>query len=136
MEAEEEDDPATRNLEKGADPRYRGRTGILAGQLRNLADTHCGGVQSCSLDFCVSYSLLRFFDKLPTKSPILKSVVLGFIALIIVTMLIEVPARLLMTTSDPARYFLIGAMINVVRLLALGGVVGYLYDRLDGRVTR
>jgi hypothetical protein len=86
--------------------------------------------------FCVSYSLLRFFDRLPTKSPILKSVMLSFIALIIVTTLIEVPAKLLTTTTDPARYFLIGAMINVMRLLALGVVVGYLYDRLDGRVRR
>jgi hypothetical protein len=86
--------------------------------------------------FCVSYSLLRFFDKLPTKSPILKSVVLSFIALIIVTMLVEVPAKLLTTTSDPARYFLIGAMINVIRLLALGVVIGYLYGRFDGRVRR
>lgn len=86
--------------------------------------------------FCVSYTLLRFFDKLPTKSPILKSVMLSFIALIIVTMLIEVPAKLLTTTSDPARYFLIGAMINVLRLLALGVVIGYLYGRLDGRVRR
>jgi hypothetical protein len=86
--------------------------------------------------FCVSYSLLRFFDKLPTKSPILKSVMLSFIALIIVTILIEVPAKLLTTTSDPARYFLMGAMINVLRLLALGVVIGYLYDRRDGRVRR
>ena len=28
------------------------------------------------IGFCVSYFLLRFFDKLPTKSPILKSVTL------------------------------------------------------------
>jgi len=51
-------------------------------------------------------------------------------------MLIEVPAKLLTTTSDPSRYFLIGAMINVLRLLALGVVIGYLCDRLDGRVRR
>jgi len=86
------------------------------------------------IGFCVSYSLLRFFDKLPTKSPILKSVMLSFIALIIVTMLVEVPAKSLTTTSDPFRYFLIAAMFNVLRILALGVVVGYLYDRLNGRV--
>ena len=83
----------------------------------------------------VSYALLRFIDKLPTKSPILKSVILSFIALIIVTLLIEVPAKSLTTTSDPLRYFLIAALFNMLRILALGVVIGYLYERLGGRVT-
>ncbi len=86
------------------------------------------------IGFGVSYSLLRFFDRLPTKSPILKSVILSFVALIVVTLLIEVPAKSLTTTSDPLRYFLIGAVFNVLRFLALGVVIGYLYDRLDRRV--
>ncbi len=86
------------------------------------------------IGFGVSYSLLRFFDRLPTKSPILKSVILSFVALIVVTLLIEVPAKSLTTTSDPLRYFLIGAAFNVLRFLALGVVIGYLYDRLDRRV--
>src|SRR5512140_206826 len=37
------------------------------------------------IGFCVSYFLLRFFDRIPTKNPILKSVILSFIALVIVT---------------------------------------------------
>ena len=81
---------------------------------------------------CVSYFLLRFFDKLPTQNPILKSIILSFIILIIVTMLIEVPAKFLTTTSDVWRYFLIGAMFNVIRIPALGIVIGYLYDKLNG----
>ena len=83
-----------------------------------------------TIGFCVSYSLLRFFDKLPTKNPILKSVILSFIFLIIVTMLIEVPAKFLAPTSDAMRYFLIGTMFNVIRIPALGIVIGYLYKRL------
>jgi len=86
------------------------------------------------IGFCVSYSLLRFFDKLPTKSPILKSVMLSLIVLIIITMLIEVPAKSLTTTSDPLRYFLIAALFNVLRILALGVVIGCLCDRLNERV--
>jgi hypothetical protein len=85
--------------------------------------------------FCVSYCLLRFFDKLPTKSPILKSAILSLIALITVTLLVEVPSKSFATTSDPLRYFLIAALFNVLRILALGMVIGYLYDRLNGRVT-
>ena len=82
------------------------------------------------IGFCVSYFLLRFFDKLPAKNPILKSVILSFLVLIIVTMLIEVPAKVLAPTSDALRYLLIGAMINVLRILALGIVIGYLYKGL------
>ncbi len=84
------------------------------------------------LGFCVGYVLLRFFDKIPAKTAIPKSVVLSSIALVIVTLLIEVPAKFLTTTSDAWRYFLIAAMFNVVRILALGVVIGYLCGRLNG----
>ncbi len=86
------------------------------------------------IGFFVSYFLLRFFDKLPTKNPILKSVILSFIALTIVTILIEVPAKFLKPTSGALRYFLIGAMFNVIRIPALGIVIGYLYNKLSGGV--
>jgi len=84
------------------------------------------------IGFCVSYSLLRFFDKLPTKNPIMKSVVLSFIVLVIVTILIEVPAKFLAPTSDALRLFIIGTMFNVIRIPALGIIIGYLYDKLNG----
>src|SRR3990170_5241663 len=51
---------------------------------------------------CVSYFLLRFFDKIPTKNPILKAVILSFIVLIIVTILIGGPSSFL-ATSDVLR---------------------------------
>jgi hypothetical protein len=82
------------------------------------------------IGFFVSYLLLRFFDKIPTKNPILKSVILSLIALIIATILLEVPSHFLTPISDPMRYFLIGLLFNVLRILALGIVIGYLYKRL------
>jgi NhaP-type Na+/H+ or K+/H+ antiporter len=82
------------------------------------------------IGLCVSYFLVRCFDRIPTKNPILKSVILSFVALIMVTILIEVPASFLKTTSDALRYFVIGAIFNVLRILALGIVTGYLYQRL------
>jgi hypothetical protein len=84
------------------------------------------------IGFCVSYFLLRFFNKIPTKNPILKSVILSFIVLIIVTILMQGPASFLTTTSDALYVFLIGTIFNVIRILALGIVVGYLYDKLNG----
>jgi glycopeptide antibiotics resistance protein len=81
--------------------------------------------------FCVSYFLIRFFDKIPTKKPILKSVLLSFIVLIIVTIIIEVPTRSLTPMRNALSYFLIGVMFNVVRFLALGIIIGYLYKKLS-----
>ena len=77
----------------------------------------------------VSYFLLRFSSRIPTGSPILKSVILSLIALIFLTLLVEVPSKFLAATSDAMHYFLIGTIFNVVRILALGVVVGYLYGR-------
>jgi len=76
----------------------------------------------------VSFFLLRFFDKIPTKHPILKSVILSFIALVIATILLEAPASF--RTSDALYYFLFGTMLNVPRFLFVGVVIGYLYKRL------
>lgn len=81
------------------------------------------------IGFCVSYFLLRFFDKIPTQDPILKSVILSFIVLIIVTISIGGPSSFL-ATSNVLRYFLIGTIFNVIRILALGIGIGYLYKRL------
>jgi hypothetical protein len=83
------------------------------------------------IGFCISYFLLRFLDKIPTQDPILKSGILSFIVLIIVTILIAGPSSFLVT-GDVLRYFLIGTTFNVLRFLALGIVVGYLYKRLNG----
>ena len=82
------------------------------------------------IGFFVSFFLLRFFDKIPTKNPILKSVILGLIALIIGTILLEAPASF--RTSDALYYFLFGTMLNVPRFLVLGIIIGYLYKRLYG----
>ena len=83
------------------------------------------------IGFCVSCFLLRFFDRIPAKNPIFKSVLLSFIVLVVVTILFEGPARLLTATSDALRCFLIGAVFNVLRFLALGVVVGHLYGKLN-----
>ncbi len=76
---------------------------------------------------CVSYSLLRFFDKIPTKNPILKSVILSFVFLFI----IQIPSTFFNLSNAPV-YILIITKLNVPRFLALGIVIGYLYKKLYG----
>jgi hypothetical protein len=84
---------------------------------------------------CVSYFLVRFFDKIPTQDPISKSVILTFIILIIVTILIGGPSSYI-ATGDVLRYFIIGTIFNILRFLALGIGIGYLYDKLKGSVRK
>ncbi len=78
---------------------------------------------------CVSYSLLRFFDKILTKNPILKPVIISLIALVIITILNLVPHSYL-GQRDVMQYFFIGIMLDAPRFLFLGIVIGYLYRRL------
>jgi hypothetical protein len=106
------------------------RAALSISYLPMIVESLIGGL---IIGFFVSYFLLRFFDKIPTKNPILKSVILSLIALIIATILLEVPSSFLTPNSDPMRYFLIGALFNVLRILALGIVIGYLYKRLYGQ---
>jgi predicted tellurium resistance membrane protein TerC len=105
------------------------RAGLSISYFPMLLEALFGGLL---IGFCVSYLLLRFFDKLPTRNPILKSILLSFIVLILVTMLIEVPGKFLTATSDALRYFLIGTTFNVFRILALGIGIGLLYDQVNG----
>jgi hypothetical protein len=80
---------------------------------------------------CVSYSLLRFIEKNPTKNPIQKSVLLSFVALVIAIILIDLPQSfLLLGPGDALHYFLVGIMLNLPRFLLLGIVIGYLYKSL------
>jgi hypothetical protein len=88
-----------------------------------------GLIGSLIIGFLVSFFLLRFFDRVPTKNPILKSVILSFVAYVINLILLGVAAS---RTSDALQVFLIGAACNVPSYLALGIVIGYLYKRMYG----
>ena len=76
----------------------------------------------------VSYPLLRFFDRIPVKDPILKSVILSSIVLVIVTILLGGPSSFF-ATSNVLRYFIIGTVFNVIRITALGIAIGYVCKR-------
>ena len=68
----------------------------------------------------VSWVLVRQPTALPKASPMGQALLLSLIALVIVTVVIELPSKVLMNSADPLRYFLIGTAFNAVRILALG----------------
>lgn len=93
-----------------------------------LLESLIGGLM---IGFCVSYFLLRFFDRLPTRDPISKSLILTLIILVVVTILIGGPSSFY-ATRNAMRYFLIGTEFNILRILALGLGIGCLYKKLPG----
>ena len=109
---------------------YRGALSISYYPM--LLESLLGGLM---IGFCVSYSLLRFFDKIPIKDPILKSVIISLIALVIMTILNLVPHSFL-GQRDVLHYFLIGIMLDAPRFLFLGIVIGYLYNNFNGGVGK
>jgi len=82
------------------------------------------------IGYGVSYFLLRYFDKIPSKNPILKSVMISSLTLIIAVIVIDVPQSFfgMRNSFDALYYFLIGVLFNIARFLLLGIVIGYLYN--------
>lgn len=106
------------------------RSALAISYVPMLLEALVGGL---IIGFGVGYCLLRFFDRIPTRSPILKSLVLGALALVVVTLFLEVPSKYFTATADASRYFLVGTVFNAIRILALAVAIGYVYGRLDDR---
>ncbi len=79
----------------------------------------------------VSIPLLRFYNRIPAKDPILKSVLLSSLLLVIVTIVLGGPSSFL-ATNNVLQYFIIGTSFNVIRISALGIAIGYVYKRQFG----
>lgn len=79
--------------------------------------------------FSVSFFLLRFFKKIPGKTPIVKALILSFGAIAIIEGLSAI--------GDPAHasvYLLLDTGMNIPRFLALGLVIGFLFEKLNRKV--
>jgi len=91
-----------------------------------LAEALVGGMV---IALCVSFFLLRFFEKIPGKKPIFKALILSFFVMVI----IEVFSAL----GNPAHasvYLLLDTGMNAPRFLVLGLVIGYLFNKQKGKI--
>ena len=91
-----------------------------------LVEALAGGLV---IAFSIIFFLIRFFSRLPGKNPIFKALILSFGAMI----MIEVLSAL----GDPAHasvYLLLDTAMNVPRFLALGLVIGYLFENQNRKV--
>jgi hypothetical protein len=107
------------------------RTAMSISYYPMLLESLIGGL---IIGLWVSYLLLRFFDRIPVKDPILKSVILSSAVLVIVTILLGGPSSFY-ATNNILRYFIIGTVINVIRILALGIAIGYVCTRKYARIV-
>ena len=91
-----------------------------------LIEAFVGGL---IIALCVSYILLRFFDRIPGKKAVFKALILSFFFMGVI--------EILSTLGDPSHaavYLLLDTGMNAPRFLALGLVIGYLFDRPKGKV--
>lgn len=86
------------------------------------------------IGFWVSYPLLRFFDRIPAKEPIIKSVLLSSIVLVIVTILLAGPSSFF-ATNNVFRYFTLGTIFNLIRITALGIAIGCVCKKQYKRIN-
>lgn len=86
-----------------------------------IAESLIGGLIIGAL---VTFSLLRYYDRIPSRGPVLKSVVLSLVALLLIEAL-----STLSDLGNVSAYILTGSALNVPRFLALGVVIGYLYGK-------
>jgi hypothetical protein len=91
-----------------------------------LVEALAGGLM---IACCVSFFLFRFFDSLPGKNSIHKALILSFSAMAIIEVLSAI--------GNPAHasvYLVLDTGMNVPRFLALGWMIGFVFDKQNRKV--
>jgi len=102
------------------------RAGMSISYYPMLLESLIGGL---IIGLWVSFPLLRFYNRIPGKNPIIKSVLLSTLVLVIVTVTLGGPSSFF-ATSNVLKYFIIGTVFNIIRITALGIAIGYVCMRL------
>lgn len=104
------------------------RTALSIPYLPMLLEALVGGVV---IGTAVALLVARFPGASSGGHPMRTALAASIAALVVVTVLIEAPSKLMLATGDAAHWFLVGAAFNVVRFSALGLAVGVLYRVLE-----
>jgi hypothetical protein len=86
-----------------------------------LAEAAVGGLFVAS---GVALLLTRFADRVPGGGPVRRSLALAAMALVLLTVVLEVPSKLLTDVADRGHWLLLATVFNVIRVLALGLSIG------------
>jgi hypothetical protein len=97
------------------------RAALSISYLPMLEEAAIGGTV---IGLVVSWTLARFPDRIPGRHPLAQALLLCFAVLLGVTALIEVPGKLLAPVDRPVHNLAVATGFNVLRIIALGLVIG------------
>jgi hypothetical protein len=72
----------------------------------------------------VAFLLTRLSARVPGGGPMGKALVLALAALVLMSVLVEVPAKMRAGVADAGHWLLVATIFNVIRIFALGVSVG------------
>jgi hypothetical protein len=97
------------------------RSAFSIGYVLMLVEAAVGGLLLASL---VAVVLVRYLERVPGTSPLSRALWLSAAALVVLTVFVEVPSKLLSGVSDPGYWVVVATVFNVIRVLALGAAIG------------
>ena len=68
--------------------------------------------------------LARYRERVPGAGQVRKALLFGMGALVLLTVLVEVPSKLRSGVADPGHWLLVATVFNAIRVLALGVTIG------------
>jgi hypothetical protein len=97
------------------------RSAMSIDYLPMLGESAVGGA---ILAAAVSLALVRRPERVPGAEPVRQALLLCGIALVLLTILVEVPAKVTSGVAEPGHWLAVATAFNAVRILALGVGVG------------
>lgn len=97
------------------------RSALSIGYVPMLVEAAVGGLLIASV---VAVVLVRHPERVPGRGPLSRALWLSAAALVLLTVLVEVPSKLLSGVSNPGHWLLVATVFNVIRVLALGVAIG------------
>jgi hypothetical protein len=79
----------------------------------------------------VTSMLVRFGARVPGGGPVRRALFLAACALVIVTVIVEAPAKFAADIDQPGRWLLVATLINTIRVLVLGLAIGLMARTRD-----
>lgn len=106
------------------------RSALSIPYLPMLGEAAAGGLV---IGNAVALTLARFPDHVPGRGPLRKALLLAAGALVLFTVLLEMPSKLRSGIPDPGHWLLVATVFNVIRILALGAAIGLVVRAREGR---
>lgn len=109
------------------------RSALSIGYVAMLVEAAVGGLVVAGV---IALLLLRFPGRIPGGSTMREVLFLAGCALIVLTVLTEVPSKLGADLDEPGRWLVVATVINLIRVPALGIAIGLVMRSREVRAER